>query len=84
MKIMIRAAMVALSLAGIGTAYAGDGGDPVPNTQFTEIPGVLAQVQVQSNQAVAAAQNHSGTATYVTQQHTSWVFPRNLNEGNNG
>ena len=81
MKIMLRAAIMAASLASIGTAYAGDGGGPIPNTQFNELPGVIAQAQVQNNQAVAAAQNRSGVATFVTQQHTTSSFPWNPNEG---
>lgn len=80
MKIMVRAAIMAVSLASIGTAYAGEGG-PVPNTQFTEIPGVVAQAQVDNNQAVAAARNRSGVATFVTQQDTNSAFPWNPNEG---
>ncbi len=81
MKIMLRAAIMAVSLASIGTAYAGDGGGPIANTQFNELPGVIAQAQVQNNQAVAAAQNGSGVTAFVTQQQTTSAFPWNPNEG---
>jgi hypothetical protein len=36
MKIMLRAAIAALSLGTIGSAYA-DSGDTIANTRFTEI-----------------------------------------------
>jgi hypothetical protein len=81
MKIILRAAIMAVSLASISTAYAGDGGGPVPNTQFNEIPGVVAQAQLENNQAVAAAQNQSGVTAFVTQQSTTSAFPWNANEG---
>ena len=82
MNIMLRAAILALSIASIGTAYAGDGDGPAANTQFTEIPGVLAQASVQSNSAVA--QNGAGTMAYVTNQHgTVSLFQANQNQGAN-
>ena len=43
MKIMLRAALAAASIASIGSAYAGEGEGVVSNTRFTEIPGVVAQ-----------------------------------------
>ena len=45
MKTMILAAATLLSLSA-GIAYAGDGEGPAANTQFTELPGVVAQAQV--------------------------------------
>ena len=83
MKTMILAAAAALTL-GVGSAYAGDGEGPVPNTQFTEIPNVIAQAQVPSASALAANQNGSGTALFVTHQQTVHVFPWNENEGVGG
>ena len=46
MKIMLRAAIAALSLASIGPALADGGESPAANTHFTELPGVVAQAQV--------------------------------------
>ena len=46
MKIMLRAAIAALSIASIGPALADGGEGTVANTQFTELPGVVAQAQV--------------------------------------
>jgi hypothetical protein len=84
MKIMIRAALLAVSIGSIGTAYAGDGQGPIANTQFTQLPGVVAHAQVQENRAVAAAQNGSGTGLFVTHQQSSSAFPWNPNEGVGG
>jgi uncharacterized membrane-anchored protein len=83
MKIMIRAALLVMSIGSIGTAYAGDGEGPVANTQFNELPSVIAQAPVQNNRAYAATQNGSGTALFVTHQESS-AFPWNPNEGVGG
>ena len=45
MKTILLAAATLLSLSA-GVAYAGDGEGPAANTQFTELPGVVAQAQV--------------------------------------
>jgi len=45
-----------LSIASIGSAYADDGQGPVPNTAFTQLPGVIAQGPVQ-NAPIFAAEN---------------------------
>jgi hypothetical protein len=84
MKIMIRAAMLAVSIASIGTAYAGDGQGPVPNTEFNQFSGVIAQAPVQSDRAFAATQSGSGTSLFVTHQQSSSAFPWNPNEGVGG
>ena len=73
MKTMFLAGVAALSL-GIGSAYAGDG--TIANTQFTEIPGVVAQAPVQNAPLVATAQNGQAPQTYVSgSNRTTWVFP---------
>jgi hypothetical protein len=41
MKTMLLAAAAAFSI-GVGSAYADGGDGPVANTQFTELPGVIA------------------------------------------
>jgi len=98
MKIMLRGAIAALSFASIGAAYAGDGEGPVPNTRFTQIPGVIAQAPVQSAPPTAFVQNgHAVTAqngqpaqngqavqTYVTRSNRgTWLFAPNQNSGSN-
>ena len=44
MKTMLLAAVTAMSLGTIGSAYADGGDGVVANTQFTQIPGVVARV----------------------------------------
>ena len=74
MKTMILAAAAALSL-GIGSAYADSEGGQVANTQFTNIPGFVAQAPVQNAPAVATAQNGQAVRTYVTQSsHGTWLY----------
>jgi hypothetical protein len=84
MKILLRAALVAISLGTMGTAYADEGDGPIANTQFTEFPNVIAQAPVQSNRAIAGIQNGSAASVFVTQQHSTSAFPWNPNEGVGG
>jgi len=82
MKILIRAAMAALSIASIGSAYAGDGEGPAANTQFTEIPGVVAQAPVQNAPVFANAQNGQALHAYVARSsHGTWLFAPDQNGG---
>jgi hypothetical protein len=73
MKTMLLAAAAALSL-GVGSAYAGDGDGPVANTQFTELPRVVAQAPVQNAPAVATARNGQAIGTYVTHSVSASPF----------
>ena len=66
MKIMLRAAIAALSIASIGPALADGGEGTVANTQFTELPGVVAQAQVPN--APTYAQNGQQNRQAQTQQ----------------
>lgn len=84
MKIMIRAALLAMSIGSIGTAYAGDGEGPIPNTEFTQFPGVIAQAPGQSDRAFAGTQNGSGTSVFVTHQQSNPAYPWHPNEGVGG
>ena len=80
MKAMLIAGATLLSLSA-SVAYAGDGEGPAANTQFTELPGVVAQAQVpnaptyaQNGQATQQAQN--GQGAHSTQSgHGPWLFP---------
>jgi hypothetical protein len=87
MKIMLRAALAALSIANIGSAYAASEGGQIANTQFTEIPGFLAQAPAQNAPAVATAQNRQNgqrLQTYVTQSSRgAWLFPPHEGGGAN-
>jgi hypothetical protein len=83
MKTMMLAAVAVMSL-GIGSAYA-DGGDQLPDTQFTELPGEIATPSVQqAPSAMAANQDGAATHAYVTHQKTgTWLFPPDMNGGAN-
>ena len=82
MKTMFLAAAAALSL-GIGSAYADSEGGQIANTQFTEIPGFLAQAPAQNAPAVATAQNGHAVQTYATQSsHGTWLFAPHDGGGN--
>ncbi len=79
MKTMLLAAAAVLSL-GVGSAYA-DGGDLLPDTRFTEIPGVLAQP---SAQRPALVQNGQAVHTYVSRSNKgTWLFAPDQNGGSN-
>ena len=83
MKTMLLAAAAAFSL-GVGSAYADGGDGPAANTQFTEVPGVIAQATVQNAPSVATAQNGQAVQAYVTQSSRgTWLFPPNANQGGN-
>jgi hypothetical protein len=97
MKIMLRAAIAALSIASIGPALADGGEGTVANTRFTELPGVVAQAQVPNVPAYAQngqvqtrqaqngqTQNGQGVHTFVTQSsHGTWLFAPDPNGGSN-
>ena len=80
MKTMLLAAAAALSL-GVGSAYADGGDGTIANTQFTELPGVVAQAQVpnapayaQNGQSTQQAQNGQGAHSSQS-GHGPWLFP---------
>jgi hypothetical protein len=80
MRSMLLAAAAALSL-GVGSAYAEGGDRTIANTQFTELPDVVAQAQVpnapayaQNGQTTQQARNAQGA--HSTQSgHGPWLFP---------
>lgn len=84
MRIMLRAALAAASIASIGSAYAGEGEGMAANTQFTEIPGVIAQAPAQNAPAVTTAQNGQAAPVYVTRSSQgTWLFAPDGNAGAN-
>jgi hypothetical protein len=82
MKTMLLAAAAALSL-GVGSAYADSEGGTIPNSWFTELPGVAPSLPVQQvPSAVAANQNGAVTHVYVTgSNRTTSLFPPNGGSG---
>jgi hypothetical protein len=73
MSIMIRAAIAALSIASIGTAYA-DGDVQAHTTYFGSLPGVFAKAQTRDNSNGPAA---TTVQVYPTQSNRG----TSLNQG---
>lgn len=75
MRTMLLAAAAALSL-GVGSAYAESEGGPHGNTQFTQLPGFLAQAPAQNAPAATAQNGQAPVSTYAAQSnHGTWLFP---------
>ena len=54
---------------------AGEGEETIPNTQFTQLPGVIAQAPAQDAQLVMVAQDgHPDSAYVTTSRHGTWLF----------
>jgi hypothetical protein len=76
MRTLIYAAIFAAAATGIGPAIAGEGEGTIANTQFTQLPGVIAQSAVPNVPSVALVGNGQGAAAYVTQTSPGiWLFP---------
>lgn len=84
MKTMILATAAIIGI-GMGSAYADGGQGPTADTFFTELPGVVAQAQVQPAPSAAVASQGSVTSNmYATHSATgTWLFPANQNQGSN-
>jgi hypothetical protein len=83
MKTMLLAAAATLAV-GVGSAYAGDGGNLIPDTEFTEIPGVLAEPSVPNVPSGAATQKGLPIQAYATQSNRgTWLFEPNQDQGSN-
>jgi len=77
---MLRAALAAASIASIGSAYADEGQGIAANTQFTQIPGVVAEAPAQNT----TAQNGRAVPVYVTRSSRgTWLFAPYSNAGAN-
>ena len=85
MKIMLRAALAAVSIASIGSAYADSEGGQNALTRFTQIPGFLVQAPAQNAPAIATAQNGQVVRAYVTRSSQgTWLFPPHQGGGQKG
>ena len=81
MKIMLRAALAAISIGSISPAFAESEGGTVANSYFTSLPGVVAQAPEQNAPAPSAGQNGQSVGAYVANSsHGTWLFPPH--EGN--
>jgi hypothetical protein len=57
-------------------------GGQIANTQFTELPGVIAQAPVQNAPPVATAQNGQAVHAYVSNSSRgTWLFQPDQNDG---
>jgi len=84
MKTTMLAAAAVLAL-GMSAAFADGGDGPVANTQFTELPRVIAQAQIDNSSAYAQSHAGNGTVLFVTGSHpVAHPFPWNPNEGVGG
>jgi hypothetical protein len=77
MRAFFRAAIAALSIASISPALAGEGEGTITNTQFTELPGVVAQGPAAADPwRAAVAQDRGSANTFTTQSnHVVSLFP---------
>jgi hypothetical protein len=79
MRTMLLAAAAVLGL-GAGSAFAGDGDVPSPDTYFTQLPGVIAQAPVQQQVPSAVARNvirpfGAPIGTFVTNSRGgTWLY----------
>ena len=85
MNLTIRAAIVALSIASITPAFAGDGDGTNPITFFTQLPGVVAQAPAQHAPAIGAAKDGQTAQAYVTKSDGgTWLSQPHDGDGSNG
>ncbi len=82
MRTMLFAVGAVVTLSAFGVAYAGEGEAVVPNTQFTQIEGVVAQTPAQNVAPVAMADNAPTAHSYVTRSYQgTWLFQANETGG---
>ena len=68
-------AIAAVRLVGIGSAYADGPGGTIPNTFFTQLPGVAPTTPVRYAPAPAVRTDGQATVAYVAQSHRgTWLF----------
>jgi hypothetical protein len=71
MRIMLRAALAALSIGSIPPAIADEGGlNPV-----TRVPGVIAQAPAQNAPAINMAQRGQAGSIDIQSSRSPWLFP---------
>ena len=85
LRILLRVSVIAaVGLAGIGAAYADGPGGTIPNTFFTQLPGVAPTTPRQNIPVTGTAQNGQATLAYVAQSNRgTWLFPPHDGGGSN-
>ena len=84
MKTILFAAGAMMSLSSFGVVYAGEGEGVTPNSQFTQLAGVVAPAPTQSARPIAMA----GTRTspqyfFARSQRGTWLFSADATGGGN-
>ena len=68
-------AIAAVGLAGIGSAYADGPGGTLPNTFFTQLPGVAPTLPVRHVPAIGTVQDGQVTQAFAAQSNRgTWLF----------
>lgn len=84
MRTMLFTVGAVVTLSAFGVAYAGEGEGVVPNTQFTQLPGVVAEAPAQNAVPVMTAANARSPQYYFTRSNRgTWLFPPNEFGGGN-
>jgi hypothetical protein len=84
MKTMLFAVGAMMSLSAFGVAYAGEGEGVGPNSQFTQVAGVVAQAPAQNVRPVAMAGTAASPQYFFARSHRgTWLFPADANGGGN-
>ena len=82
MKTMLFAVGAMMSLSAFGVAYAGEGEGVGPNSQFTQVAGVVAQAP--SIRPVGMTGTAASPQYFFARSHRgTWLFPADANGGGN-
>ena len=82
MKTMLFAVGAMMSLSAFGVAYAGEGEATAPNSQFTQVAGVVAPAP--SFRPVAMAGTTASPQYFFARSHRgTWLFPADETGGGN-
>jgi hypothetical protein len=82
MKTMLFAVGAMMTLSAFGVAYAGEGEATAPNSQFTQVAGVVAPAP--SVRPVAMAGTTASPQYFFARSHRgTWLFPADENGGGN-
>jgi len=84
MKTMLFAVGAIMSLNAFGVAYAGEGEGVPPNSQFTQLAGVVAPAPTQSARPIGMAGNRTSPQYFFARsQRGTWLFSPDVTGGGN-
>jgi hypothetical protein len=82
MKTMLFAVGAMMGLSAFGVVYAGEGEATAPNSQFTQVAGVVAPAP--SVRPVGMAGTAASPQYFFARSHRgTWLFPADANGGGN-